>query len=691
MLATVGTATPTDAGWVFEPKYDGIRVLAFANRGVVALVSRNGIDKTHSFPEIAEALLTLHKKVRKPFVLDGEIVVMSDGAPLRFQDLQRRMHVSDRTAIEGHRSATPAALIAFDILLDGKASLVTEPWRVRRKHLAALLQPPGRRLDALRLSDVGEDGASMMRDARDRAWEGIIAKRTEAPYEPGQRSRAWLKLKLERQQEFVVGGWTEPRRSREHLGALLLGYYDHGGHLIYAGHTGTGFTRQTLGEMSRRLSRIERKTSPFSTTPKTNESAHWTRPEIVVQVKFNEWTADGRLRQPVYLGTRDDKSARDVVREPESLASEAAPPAARARTKNGKRVAASTTRRGVSRAPKPSTRSSQARISRSRSAQDAAAFVTGAPDVVTALRAIEANGGDGALDLPTGTLEVTSLTKVFFPTSGHTKGDLMRFYAEISTVLLPAITDRPLVMKRFPNGVTGQAFYQQKAPAHTPAGVRVEEVADEGLETASRVIGGDLQTLLYLTQLGAISVDPWHSRVGAIQYADYAIIDLDPGPRAPFSVVVEVAHAVKDELDALHLHAVAKTSGASGMHIVVPLPAHVPNDGARMIAEIIAAKVAHRHPTIATIERAVKTRAPAAVYVDFLQNIRGKTVAGVYSVRAQSIPSVSTPLDWSEVNEDLDPTDFTVDTLPKRLAERGDLWAIAMQTPNTLAGIIGDA
>jgi bifunctional non-homologous end joining protein LigD len=316
---------------------------------------------------------------------------------------------------------------------------------------------------------------------------------------------------------------------------------------------------------------------------------------------------------------------------------------------------------------------------------------TEASDVVAAIRRIEDGGGDGVVELSTGTLEVSSLSKVFFPTSGHTKGDLMRFYARISDVLLPAIVDRPLVMKRFPNGVRGQAFYQQKAPAHVPAGVRVEEVADEGLQAAKRIIGGDLQTLLYLVQLGAISVDPWHSRVGAIQCADYSIIDLDPGPRAPFSRVVEVACAVKDVLDALHLHAVAKTSGASGIHIVLPLPSHVPNDSARMIAEIVATKVAEQHPRIATVERAVKMRPADAVYVDFLQNIRGKTVAGVYSVRAQPTPTVSTPLRWSEVDADLDPAAFTVDTLPKRLAELGDLWAIGMREPNSLEGIIGDA
>jgi bifunctional non-homologous end joining protein LigD len=213
-------------------------------------------------------------------------------------------------------------------------------------------------------------------------------------------------------------------------------------------------------------------------------------------------------------------------------------------------------------------------------------------------------------------------------------------------------------------------------------------VSDEGLTTQKRIIGGDLATLLYVVQLGAISVDPWHSRTQSIQFADYAIIDLDPGPRAPFQRVIEVAHAVKASLDRFGLHAVAKTSGASGMHIVLPLGPHVPNDGARIVAQLVATDVAARHPKIATVERAVKARPAGAIYVDYLQNIRGKTVAGVYSVRAQPRPTVSTPLAWDEVNDDLDPTRFTVDTVPARVRDVGDLWAKGMKQPNSLRGVI---
>jgi bifunctional non-homologous end joining protein LigD len=692
MLASVGEDLPRGEGWVFEPKYDGVRVLAFVDSDAVALISRNGIDKAQSFPEIVEALAALRRRARRPFVLDGEIVIVRDDAPLRFQELQSRMHVNDRSAVAALRESTPAALVVFDLLLEGKEALVDRPWRERRERLVELLgRLEARDAGTLRLSDVAEDGAALLDEAREHEWEGVIAKRADAPYEVGRRSRSWLKLKIERRQEFVVGGWTEPRRAREFFGAILLGYYDTGGKLVYAGHTGTGFTRRSLAEMFERLKPLEQQQSPFATRPKTNEPAHWARPEIVAEIKFNEWTAGGHLRQPVFIGVREDKSPRDVVREPQSNLSDqdtmAATKAKRARANSDGESDSDGEGRPMATKARRSAGTAKSSNGTFGSGKPAAA----AKRAVEQIDAIRADGGAGVLELPTGRLEVSKLDKVFYPESGQTKGDVMRFYALVSPALLPAMLDRPLVMKRFPNGVKGKAFYQQKAPADAPASVRVETVADEGMETADRLVGGDLATLLYLAQLGAISVDPWHSRVQSIQDADYAIVDLDPGPKAPFERIVEVALAVKEALDEFGLHGVPKTSGASGMHIALPLPPGVPNDGARMLAELVATRVVERRPRIATIERWVKARPAGAVYVDFLQNIRGKTVAGVYSVRAQSTATVSTPLEWSEITEGLDPTAFTIDTVPERLRERGDLWGKGMKTPNELEQLIAGA
>lgn len=317
MYASIGATVPDGEGWTFEPKYDGIRVLAFVTKDAVRLVTRNGNDKTKQFPEIADALRVLGKKAERELVLDGEIIAVVEGEVARFQALQDRMHVKADTVIADFARRQPAAIVLFDVLVDGADILLKEPWSTRRKHLEQVLRR--RTNDRVRLSEsIPGDGEEMLARSRRDGWEGIIAKRTDSPYQPGVRSKAWLKLKVEHRQEFVVGGWTEPRNTREHIGALLLGYFD-GGRFKYVGHTGGGFTREGLREMHHRLSRLERKTSPFEQPPRTNERAHWTRPEVVVEVKFNEWTADGKLRQPIFLGVRDDKPAREVTREPESV------------------------------------------------------------------------------------------------------------------------------------------------------------------------------------------------------------------------------------------------------------------------------------------------------------------------------------------------------------------------------------
>jgi bifunctional non-homologous end joining protein LigD len=313
-------------------------------------------------------------------------------------------------------------------------------------------------------------------------------------------------------------------------------------------------------------------------------------------------------------------------------------------------------------------------------------------EVVARLHDIQDDGGAGILELGNGqNLQISNLDKVFFRRHGLTKGDLMTYYATVSPMLLAAIADRPLVLKRFPNGVGGESFYQQRAPEDPPPHVRVEPVSDEGLKTQRRLIGGDLATLLYVVQLGAISIDPWHSRVRSIAYADYSIIDLDPGPRASFRRVVSAALWVRDELERLGLHGVPKTSGASGLHIVLPLVAGTPNDTARVVAELVATRVAERHPRETTVTRWVQSRPVTSVYVDFLQNIRGKTVASVYSVRATADATVSTPLRWEELTPDLDPREFTLLTISARLRDVGDLWGQGVRRLNDPRRLLGDA
>ena len=651
MYASIGTEIP-GAGWTFEPKYDGVRVLAFATSSDVKLITRNGKDKAKQFPEIVAALKKLASQVRRPVVLDGEIVALIDGEPARFQELQSRMHVKDADIIERRTSSSPAALVLFDMLMDGSEVLLHEPWSERREHLVKRVgkyETP-----QLRVTESAEgNGKKMLEQARRQGWEGVIAKRVDSLYEPGNRSRDWLKLKIEFRQEFVVGGYTEPRNTREHIGAILLGYFDKD-RFIYAGHTGGGFTRQGLEDMYRRLKPLERKTSPFAETPKTNEKAHWVEPKVVVEVKFSEWTADRRLRQPIFLGVRDDKDAREVVVEKQSV---------QKKTSKSKRAA---------------TGSSRKRSSK-----------IGTGSIIEQLTEIEERRGDGTIELGRNQqLKVSNLDKVFFPKAKYTKGDVMRYYARIADFILPTVKDRPLVLKRFPNGIDSESFYQQKASETTPAEVRVEEIITDNGDKQARYIGGDLLTLLYTIQLGAISVDPWHSHVPTLEFADYTIIDLDPGPRANFQRVVQVARWAKEAIDGFGLHAAIKTSGSEGLHIYLPLPPRTPNEAATLVAQVIATKVASAHPKEATIERMVKARGAAMVYVDYLQNIQGKTVAGPYCVRAKPGATVSTPLRWSELTDDLDPRDFHLGNAAERFEKIGDIWGEAMKKKNSLRALV---
>jgi len=640
MLATLADAPLVSPNLVYEPKYDGIRALIEVAPGQgrprVRIWSRNANDKTSQFPAIARALEKAAAGFRAPVVLDGEIVALDErDRPAGFQRLQGRIHVIGASDVERLEKEQRTAFIAFDILRIGNEDLSGLPLTERRKRLESVFKES----DILRLSEqVAKDGRALHARALAEQWEGLIAKDASSTYQVGRRSPAWRKIKVVQQQEFVIGGWTEPRQTRQYFGALLLGVYESGG-LTYAGHTGTGFDHKELARLWALLKAREIPRSPFSTPIKTNEPAHWVRPELVAQIKFTEWTADRKLRHPVYLGLRDDKSAREVVAERPRVV-----PASKA------------ARQPAGKAP------------------------TELQPVIDQLQALEDARRDGELTLPNSDrLKVTNLSKVFWPDLKITKGELLRYYVEVSPYLLPAVDDRPLVMKRFPNGVGGKAFYQQRSrDERPPAGVRIETLADEldpiSEPNARRLIGGSLTTLLYMTQIAAISQDPWFSRVTSPLDADHAAIDLDPTDDTPFSRVLDVARWVRDELEAVGVTGFPKTSGASGLHVYVPLPAHTSYESGMLFCQIIATLVATRHPKAATVERAVARRPRGTVYVDFMQNILGKTLATAYSARASEFAGVSTPLTWKEVDGKLDPRDFTIRTAPDRFRSVADVW-----------------
>ena len=668
MLATLTEPPLVSASLVYEPKYDGIRTIAevepHKGTGLVRLWSRLGNDKTSQFPSIVRVLEQLGKAADVPLVLDGELVALDkNGAPSGFQKLQGRIHLIGSSDVERVDRDQPVALILFDLLRDGDDDLRGLPLAERRTRLEARLK--GHLTSTLRLSEqIAGDGRAMHERAKAEGWEGLIAKSAQSVYQSGRRSPNWMKSKLVKQQEFVVGGWTEPRQTRQYFGALLLGVHKEGdpsGKLTYVGHTGTGFDQRELERVSKLLKSREIAESPFAERFKTNEPAHWARPDLVAQVRFTEWTADNKLRHPVYLGLRDDKKAAEVVREGRREQSpERRVPSPEHRVPVSANLSAVASAKAEATAGKPSPESD---------------------DVVAQLRALEDARKDGVVELADGgRLSVTNLAKVFWPDLKLTKGDLLRYYATIAPLILPAIDDRPLVMKRFPDGVKRGAFYQHRTRLEKPPpGVRIETLADvEGPipePESNRFVGGNLITLLYMTQLAAISQDPWFSRVQSPFEVDYVALDLDPGEDATFAKVLDVARWVRDELESLKVSAVPKTSGSRGLHIYIPMPPGTSYESGVLFAQIVATVVAARHPRVATVERMVRARGRSTIYVDFLQNILGKTLATAYSARASEFAGVSTPLTWKEVDAGVDPRDFTIVTAPARFAEVGDLWA----------------
>jgi bifunctional non-homologous end joining protein LigD len=682
MLAVLADAPLSDPDLVYEPKYDGIRALitvtpidpgdpgrgprlsrdglrqakhrsvhAIAGRRYahVAITSRVGNDKTAQFPELVHALSRWGARRAGVALLDGEIVALdADGQPAGFQRIQDRIHLTAAREIVARAAAAPVAFVAFDLLRDGDDDLCALPLLERRRRLeAALALLPG---DAVRLSkQVRGDGTALLAEVRAHGWEGLVVKDARSPYRPGRRSREWRKLKLVQRDSFVVGGFTEPRGARARFGALLLGVRQPDGRLRFAGHVGGGFSDPELDRVARLLVPLETPTCPFGRRPVTNETPHWTRPVLVAEVRFLGTTDDGVLRAPIYLGLRDDvltgpskglgpramSSARRSRASLDALRPPVAIPAAAA---DGR----------------PPSRAALARVR-------------------DQLEALLERGG-GRLQLPDGVaLPVTNLAKPLWPKLGLTKADLLRHYLDVAPLILPIVRDRPLVMRRFPDGVDGHSFFQHRAPDEVPAGVRA--LAIPGDDVAVRLVGGELTTLLHMAQLAVISQDPWFSRAQSPRDVDFVAIDLDPMDGAPLSRVRDVARWVHDELELLGVAGHLKTSGARGLHIYLPMQPGTSFEAGLLFCRLVASVVAGRHPDAATVERGLKRRAPSAVYLDCLQNGFGKTLACAYSARASAFAGVSTPLTWKELDRPIDPRDFTIRTLAGRLRDVGDLWS----------------
>ncbi|MEN6559774.1 MAG: DNA ligase D [Acidobacteriota bacterium] len=584
MLATLVDAPFDRPGWSFEVKWDGFRALAVTEAGRVRLVSRNGKPLDVRFPAIAAALAGTPSNV----VLDGEIVAVDDRGRPAFQDLQSAQRAGDGRL----------RYYVFDILQVGGRDLRPLSLERRRQVLTRFLPAS----PVVRLSDAVEArGRDFFRAAAAIGLEGIVAKDLAAPYRPGERTRSWLKIKARRRQEAVIGGFTRPRASRRYFGALVLGVY-RGRDFVCIGHVGTGFSEETLKDLDAKLRPLVTKTSPFATPPRTNEPVTWVRPRLVAEIEFGEWTAEGLLRQPAFLGLRDDKDPRRVERE------EAAP------------------------GPSPGR---------------AAALRTRA--------------------------ELVHLDKVFWPGEGFTKGDVVDYYAAMADRILPYLKARPQALNRHPDGIAGPSFFQKNLTQDPPPWVRTVEVASESRGRPIRYLVCDNRdTLLYEANLGAIEINVWSSSLPHLDAPDYVVLDFDP-LETSFEAAVEAVRAAKEVLDEMGLPAYCKTSGATGLHVYLPLLPRFDYNQSRELARLICLVVNRRHPDLTSLERSPGKRR-GRIYLDYLQNRKGATMAAPYALRPVPGATVSTPLDWREVTARLDPAAFDIRTVPERAARRRDPW-----------------
>ena len=653
MLARIGADPPPDEErWSFEVKWDGVRAIAYAKPGRLRLESRNLNEITAAYPEVRGLLGDLGMREA---VLDGEIVAFDEAGRPSFERLQRRMHVASDAVIRRRTADTPVVYAIFDLLyLDGH-SLMALPYTERRAALEALeLSGPAWRVPG---AHAGA-GARLLAATREQGLEGVVAKRLDSRYEPGRRTGAWIKVKNTRRQELVIAGWLpgEGRRS-DRIGALLVGYFD-GHELRYAGRVGTGFTDQTLDQLSDRLAPLRRERSPFTAAPRLPRNAVFVGPEVVAEIEFIEWTQDGVLRAPSFKGLRDDVDAREVVLEPGAPGTPT--------------TAAGAPRAGAPRAGAPR-------------AGDPAATATDHPAGPEALFDEVERLPDGSMIVLTEgrRLKLSNWDKVLYPEAGFTKGDLIAYYARIAPAVLPHLRDRPLTLKRYPNGVEAQFFYEKNSPSHRPDWVQTARMGDIDYTLAQ-----DRPTLIWLANLADIELHTSLALAAAPERPTMMVFDLDPGAPAGLLECGEVALVLRGLFEQLRLQSAAKTSGSKGLQVYVPLNTPVTYEQTKTLARRIAELLEQRMPEL-VVSRMTKRLRAGKVLVDWSQNDAHKTTVTVYSARAREQPTVSTPVAWEEVERCRgagDPLLLTFDTeaVLARAADQGDLFAPALSAKQAL-------
>jgi bifunctional non-homologous end joining protein LigD len=606
MLATARAKPFSRESWIFEIKYDGYRLVAGREGGEAILVSRSGGDFTGTFPDVARAVRGL------PYdglVMDGEVVVHDERGFPSFERLQRRGLLQRRSDIARAALELPATYYAFDLLAVGEYDLRRLPL-VHRKELLRDLLPT---IGPIRFSDhISVKGAEMYEQVCSMGLEGVVGKRADSPYRGG-RSRDWLKVRALTADDFVIVGWTEPDGSRSGFGALYLAQYAPDGVLVYKGSVGTGFSDDLLDDLHTELVETERNEPAFEgEVPRGRGKArprHWAAPRLVCEVSYREVTKQGLLRHPVFLRMRDDKLPEECLVAPDPGGDPA-----------GEIL------------PKPAT-------------------IPSPPE---------------PREVP-----FTNLDKVFWPDSGQTKGDLIEYYRSVSEWLLPYLRDRPLVLTRYPDGIEGKSFFQKNAPEWAPDWIRTVKLwSEDSQRDIEYFVCDDLESLLYVVNLGTIPLHVWSSRVSSLGEPDWCVLDLDPKD-APFGDVVRVARHIRKLCREIDLPAFPKTSGSTGLHVLIPLGRRFTYEQSRTLAELLARVVAAELPEIATIIRNPRERG-GRVYVDYVQNGRGRLLVAPFSVRPVPEASVSAPLKWTGVTKRLHARAYTIENLPKRMRRLGE-------------------
>lgn len=617
MLATLAEQPPSGKQWLYEIKYDGVRVVAQRQDNAVELYGRNGQVITNRYPEICRALGRL---LVGKFVIDGEIVSLDERGRPSFQRLQLRMHLANPRDIERAMTAAPVEVIFFDCLAVEGHDLRALPFTARKEFLQNLLPPLGR----VRFSEhFAVDGQTFFKAASEHGLEGIVAKKADSRYLSG-RSQSWIKIKCQKRDDFVIGGYTDPQGGRGHFGALHLGFYN-GDQLVYVSKVGTGFDAKMLKFIWEKMQPLTRATSPFAEKTPGGRGHHWIEPRLVCEVRFADWTTDGGLRHPAFLGLREDKKPADCRKE------EPAP--------------------------------------------------IELPDLPAAEAASETKPNDKQLRL-------TNLKKLFWPKEKYTKGDLIEYYRAIAPHLLPYLRERPVVLTRYPDGIEGKSFFQKDAPSFVPSWIkRVKIYSKDTDRDINFVVVNDVETLLYIINMGTIPLHLWSSRIVSLERPDWLVIDLDP-KGAPFEHVVQVALALHEILEQLHIDNYIKTSGASGLHILIPLGARYTHEQAKNFARLLAMLGAEATPEISTIARPLAARG-GKVYIDFGQNGYGVTIASPFSARPVPGATVSCPLEWPEVNSKLHPSQFTIKNTPARFEKMKDPLAPVLQKGVDLVAVLG--